>query len=28
VVQGLYARGAKWLAGEPAWDAPPVRSGI
>ena len=28
VVQALYARGAKWLAGEPAWDAPPVRSGI
>jgi len=28
VVQALYARGAKWLAGEPAWDAPPVQSGI
>ena len=28
MVQALYARGAKWLAGEPAWDAPPVRSGI
>ncbi|CAN0413720.1 unnamed protein product [Phaeothamnion confervicola] len=28
VVQGLDARGAKWLAGEPAWDAPPVQSGI
>ena len=28
VVQGLYARGAKWLAGEAAWDAPPVQSGI
>ena len=28
VVQALYARGAKWLAGEAAWDAPPVRSGI
>ena len=28
VVQALYARGAKWLAGETAWDAPPVQSGI
>lgn len=28
VVQALYARGAKWLAGEGAWDEPPVRSGI
>lgn len=28
VVQALYARGAKWLSGEPAWDAPPVQSGI
>ena len=28
VVQALYARGAKWLAGDAAWDAPPVRSGI
>ena len=28
VVQTLYARGAKWLAGEAAWDAPPVQSGI
>ena len=28
VVQALYARGAKWLAGEAAWDAQPVRSGI
>ena len=28
VVQALYARGAKWLAGETAWDAQPVRSGI
>ena len=28
VVKALYARGAKWLAGEAAWDAPPVRSGI
>ena len=28
VVQGLYARGAKWLGGEAAWDAPPVQSGI
>ena len=28
VVQALYARGAKWLAGEAAWDAPPVTSGI
>lgn len=27
VVQALYARGAKWLAGEAAWDAPPVKSG-
>ncbi|MBL8386191.1 MAG: nuclear transport factor 2 family protein [Burkholderiales bacterium] len=27
VVQALYARGAKWLAGEAAWDAPPVPSG-
>ena len=27
-VQALYARGAKWLAGEPPWDAPPARSGI
>ncbi|MBL8380636.1 MAG: nuclear transport factor 2 family protein [Burkholderiales bacterium] len=28
VVAALYARGAKWLAGEAAWDAPPVKSGI
>ena len=28
VVQALYARGANWLAGEAAWDTPPVRSGI
>jgi hypothetical protein len=28
VVQGLYARGTKWLGGEAAWDAPPVQSGI
>jgi hypothetical protein len=28
VVKSLYARGAKWLAGDAAWDAPPVRSGI
>ena len=28
VVQALYARGAKWLGGEAAWDAPPVTSGI
>ena len=28
VVQGLYERGAKWLGGEAAWDAPPVQSGI
>ena len=28
VVQALYARGSKWLAGEAAWDTPPVRSGI
>jgi hypothetical protein len=28
VVQALYARGAKWLAGEAAWDAPPVKSGL
>ena len=28
VVQALYARGAKWLGGDAAWDAPPVTSGI
>jgi hypothetical protein len=28
VVQALYARGAKWLGGEAAWDVPPVTSGI
>lgn len=28
VVQALYARGAQWLKGEVAWDAPPVPSGI
>lgn len=28
VVQALYARGAKWLAGDAAWDTPPVKSGI
>ena len=28
VVRALYARGAKWLGGEAAWDAPPVTSGI
>ena len=28
VVQALYGRGARWLAGEAAWDAPPVQSGI
>jgi hypothetical protein len=28
IVQALYARGAQWLSGEPAWDAPPVQSGI
>jgi len=28
VVQALYARGAKWLKGEVAWDAPPMPSGI
>jgi hypothetical protein len=28
VVQALYARGAQWLEGAAAWDAPPVQSGI
>ena len=28
VVKALYARGTKWLAGDAAWDTPPVRSGI
>jgi hypothetical protein len=28
IVQALYARGAKWLDGEAAWDEPPVQSGI
>jgi hypothetical protein len=28
IVQALYARGARWLEGEAAWDEPPVQSGI
>jgi hypothetical protein len=28
IVQALYARGARWLDGEAAWDQPPVQSGI